>query len=52
LPLTLIASLPLEPSGIAKLATEVVRLKLGATTVTEIVVALLKLPEAPVIVIE
>jgi hypothetical protein len=50
-PLTLIVLLPLVARGTVRLVAEAERLKLGATMVSAIVVALLRLPETPVTVI-
>jgi hypothetical protein len=50
-PLTLIVLLPLLARGTVRLAAEAERLKLGATMVSAIVAALLRLPETPVTVI-
>ena len=50
-PLTLIVLLPLLALETVRLVAEAERLKLGATMVSAIVVALLRLPETPVTVI-
>jgi hypothetical protein len=50
MPLTLIVLLPLPERGMVRLVGKTARLKLGTTTIKEIGIVLVRVPEVPVMV--